>query len=224
MNMTTIPGDTTHTEILHRHPAWQRIPAHFISWMFHPIFIPVYGTAFLLFVHPYVFSGFSSLFKWQRLGTVFVNMTFIPGFAVFLMWRLGLIQSMKLRTAKERIIPYAGAIIFYFWGFYVMSRQPDSPAPFVDLLQGSFLSVCGAWIININSKISMHSTAASAIVVFMLLFSFSDPFFSFLYLSITILIAGAIVVARNIVSDHSLLEIIQGLVIGAIAMLIAWWI
>lgn len=216
-------GDIDNDAAEHR-PLWQRLPAHAISWLFHPIFIPVYGAAFLLFVHPYVFSGFPNLYKWQRLGTVFVNMTFIPGFAVFLMWRLGFIQSMRLHTAKERIIPYAAAIIFYFWCWYVMSRQPDSPAVFVDFLQGAFFSVCGAWIININSKVSMHATAASAWVVFMFLFSFTDPYFSFLYLSLSLFLAGAIVVSRNMVSGHSLLEIIQGLVAGALAMLVAWWL
>lgn len=215
---------TLHRTVFGKRPAWQSVPARMISWVFHPVFIPVYVSAFLLFVHPYLFSGYPNTFKWQRLATVFINLTFIPGFAVFLMWRLKLIESMQLRTAKERIIPYAAAIIFYFWCWYVMSRQQDNPPAFVDFLQGSFFSVCGAWIININSKISMHTTAASAMLVFMVLFSFSDPFFSFLYLVFSILIMGMVVTARNLVSNHSTLEIVQGILTGAAGMLMAWWL
>jgi hypothetical protein len=199
-----------------------RAAAYLISYLFHPVFIPVLVSAFLLFIHPYLFSGFTPLLKLQRLTTVFFNMTFIPGFAVFLMWRLKLIPSMHLRTSKERIIPYATAIIFYFWCWYAMSRQADSPQPFVNFLQGSFLGVCGAWIININSKISMHTTAMGGLLMFFILFSFSDPHGSTLYLAAALLIAGLVTTARNLVSGHSRLEIIQGLIVGLLSMLVAW--
>lgn len=195
-----------------------------LSFIFHPLFIPVYVTLYLLFIHPYLFAGFPTVVKLQRAVSIFFNMTFIPGFAVFLMWQLKLIDSLQLRTPKERIIPYASAIIFYFWGWYAMSRQPDNPEAFVSFLQGAFFGVCGAWIININSKISMHTTAMGGLVAFMLLFSFTDDHASGLYLSIAILIAGLVGSARLLVSDHSRLEIIQGYVIGALGMLMAWWI
>lgn len=195
-----------------------------ISYVMHPLFVPCYVTFFLLFVHPYVFSGFEPLLKWQRLASVFINMTFIPGFAVFLMRRLNLVDSMQLKTNRERIIPYAAAIIFYFWGWYVLSRQADSPLVFVDFLQGCFFGVSGAWIININSKISMHTTAMGGLVAFMTLFTFQDENASGLYLIISILIAGWVGMARLMVSDHSRLEINQGYIIGILAQLIAWWL
>ena len=131
---------------------------------------------------------------------------------------------MLLRTAKERIIPYAAAIIFYFWCWYALSRQADSPQPFVDFLQGSFFGVCGAWIININSKISMHTTAMGGMSMFFLLFSFSDPHGSTLYLAAALLLAGSVTTARNLVSGHTRLEIVQGLIVGLLSMLVAWMV
>src|ERR1700753_2670709 len=107
-------------------PAPVRAAAHIISFVFHPLFIPAYVTAFLLFVDPYAFAGVSMKFKIFRLISVFFNTGFIPGFAVFLMWRLRLIQSVVLRTQKERIIPYAAAMIFYFWAWYVFHNQHDN--------------------------------------------------------------------------------------------------
>lgn len=201
-----------------------KLVAQVVSYFMHPLFVPCYVTFFLLFIHPYVFSGFDPLLKIQRLGSVFVNMAFIPGFAVFLMRRLNLVESMQLKTNRERIIPYAAAIIFYFWGWYVLSRQADSPAVFVDFLQGCFFGVSGAWIININSKISMHTTAMGGLVAFMILFTFQDEYATGLYLAISILIAGSVGMARLMVSDHSRLEINQGYIIGILAQLVAWWL
>lgn len=223
--MSVISSDTNpsapHTI---QQPRLLRVFAQILSWVFHPLFIPVYITLYLLFIHPYIFAGFPTILKLQRAISVFFNMTFIPGFAVFLMKQLKLIDSIQLRTIKERLIPYASAIIFYFWGWYAMSRQPDNPEAFVNFLQGAFFGVCGAWIININSKISMHTTAMGGLLAFMLLFSFTDDHASGLYLSIAILIAGSVGTARFIVSDHSRLEISQGYIVGALAQVVAWWI
>jgi len=195
-----------------------------VSFLFHPLFIPSFVTAFLLWEHPNMFAGFASLLKIQRLVTVFFNTAFIPGFGVFLMWRLKLVPSMQLRTSKDRIIPYASAIIFYFWAWYVLSRQHDSPELFVDFLQGTFFGVCGAWIININSKISMHTTAMGGMVCFLIILAFTDSEVSPLYPAVAILIAGLVGTARLFVSDHSRLEINQGYIIGSLAMLLATWL
>lgn len=197
---------------------------HLISYVFHPLFIPTMVSAYLIYLHPYAFAGNAPLLKLQRLLSVFVNTAFIPGFAVFLMWRLKLIESMYLRTVKERIIPYAAAIIFYFWGWYVLSRQQEIPPMFVDFLQGSFFAVCGAWIVNINSKISMHTTAMGGMLAFMIIFSFTDDNASGLYLSLAILIAGLVGTARFLVSDHSKLEIVQGYVVGILAQVVAYFL
>lgn len=204
-------------------PALAKVVGKIISWIFHPLFIATYVTAFLLYIHPYLFSGFDPLRKIQRLVAVLLNTTLIPGFAVFLMWRLKLISSMHLNTSRERIIPYTATMIFYFWAWLVFSRLPDSPPIFVDFLQGCFLGVCGAWIININSKISMHTTAMGGLVTFFLIFCFNDDNTSGLYLSAAILIAGLVTTARLIVSDHSRVQIVQGWVVGALAQLVAWW-
>lgn len=213
-------------ELLEREtqPAFVRFLAHLISYVFHPLFITAYVSAYLIYIHPYVFAGFNNPLKLFRLITVVLSTVIIPGFAVFLMWRLKLIQSMLLSTSKERIIPYAAAIIFYFWPWMVFNRLPGSPEVFVNFLQGSFLGVCGAWIININSKVSMHTTAMGGMLTFFLLFSFTDEMASGLYLSLAVLIAGLVATARLIVSDHTNFQIIQGFAVGALAQLIAWWI
>jgi len=205
-------------------PRFVRTLAHIVSFVFHPLFISAYVCAYLIFVHPYVFAGFPFEVKFFRFLTVFLSTVLIPGFSVFLMWRLKLIETMQLNTSRERIIPYAAAMIFYFWPWMVLKQLTGTPEVFINFIQGSFLAVCGAWIININSKISMHTTAMSGMLMFFLLFSFADSEASGLYLSLAILITGMVTTARLIVSDHTRVQIVQGFVVGALAQLIAWWI
>jgi hypothetical protein len=205
-------------------PRFVRVLAHIISYVFHPLFITTYLAAYLIFLHPYVFAGFDLQLRLFRLVTVVLNTALIPGFAVFLMWRLKLIDSMHLSTSKERIIPYAAAMIFYFWAWLVLKKVPGTPPVFATMIQGSFFAVVGAWIINIQSKISMHTTAMGGLVTFFLLFSFSDDSASGLYLSLAFLLAGLVGTARLIVSDHTRFQIVQGFVVGALAYLVAWMI
>ena len=186
--------------------------AHLFSWIFHPLFIPVYVTIFLLYIHPYAYIVSNPKLKVFKLLFVIVNTALFPGLAVFLMWRLKLTQSIFLRTQKERIIPYAAAMIFYFWAWYVSRSQQDAPELLKAFLLGSFLTVIAAWLANIYFKISMHALALGGMLFFIIWVSFSGEGTSGLYPAIALLITGIVCSARMIVSDHHPVEIYSGLV------------
>jgi hypothetical protein len=215
---------TTVTSLPLKQPAPVRILAYLISYVFHPLFIPAYVTAYLLFIDPYAYAGLPHKIKVFRLIAVFFSTGFIPGFAVFLMRALKLIQSMHLATQKERIIPYAAAMIFYFWGWYSFHSLSDSPESIVNFLLGSFLAVCAAWFLNIMTKISMHAIAVGGAAMFFLLQSFSEADVTGMYFSLAVLVAGVVCTARFIVSDHTQAQIYGGLFAGALCQLIAIWV
>jgi hypothetical protein len=199
-----------------------RFFAHLFSFVFHPLFIVSYIIALLVFVHPLLFAGFEGRFKLFRLIAVFFSTAFLPVFSIFLLWRLRFIPSMFLRSSKDRIIPYIIVMVFYFWIWYVFNNQPENPAITVHLLLGAFLAICGGWFCNIYFKISLHAIAMGGLLVFALLFSFTDTYASGLYLSAAVLIAGIVCTSRLIVSDHSPFQVYSGLLMGALTQYIAW--
>jgi hypothetical protein len=204
-------------------PRAVRFFGHFISVLFHPLFITSYAIAFLIFVHPFAFEGLEPRLKLFRFLTVFLSTAFLPLMAVFLIWRLGLfVRSFRLRTARERFIPYAIAMTLYWWPWNVYRNLVDIPIAADRLLFGSFLSVCGGWMCNIFYKISIHAIAMGSVFMFFLLFTFSDNYASGLYLSVVLFLTGAVCTARFIVSDHSSFEIYSGLALGIFMQWIAW--
>jgi hypothetical protein len=206
-----------------RQPLLLRLFGQFFSYVFHPLFISAYVIGFLIFVHPYAFAGFDPTRKVLRFLTILVYNTLFPLFAVFLLWRLQLgVQTMQLRTMKERIIPYLIAMIFYWWTWHVYANLPDIPPVAIHFLLGAFLGVCGAWIFNIYYKISMHAIAAGGLAMFFFLFSFRDAYASGLYLSLAFLIAGIVCTARLLVSDHHPFEVWSGLFVGMLVQWVAW--
>ncbi len=212
------------TAVPSQQPAPIRVLANFFSYIFHPLFIPAYVTAYLLFIDPYAFAGVNFRSRLFRLIFVVFNMALIPGIAVFLMWALKLIKSMQLRTQKERIIPYAAAMIFYFWSWYVVHNQKDNPEAFVNFLLGAFLGICAAWFLNIIAKVSMHAIGVGGMAVFFLLQAFNQQDVTGVYFSIAILIAGVVCTSRLIVSDHTQKEIYMGFVAGGLCQLLAVWL
>lgn len=208
----------------HQQPVALRIVGHLASIVFHPLFIPGLVTAFLLFVHPLAFAGFGEKRKVLILVAVFFSTGFLPAFSVFLMQRLGFVQSIFLRTQRERIIPYSAAIIFYFWIWYVFKNQPEMPLFFVKFLLGSFLAVCSGWMLNIRLKVSMHGTAVGGMMMFFLLQILLRQEVTGQYFAIALVIAGLVCTARLLVSDHSVTEVYLGFFVGIACQLVAWWI
>lgn len=218
---TIVTGNGTLLNGQPRYGRVTRLLAHFFSWVFHPLFIPAYVTIFLAFIHPYAFVSLSERGKIFKLIFVVVNTAVFPGFAVFLMWRLKFIQSIFLKTQKERIIPYAAAMIFYFWAWYVSRSLENSEEVFTGFLFGSFLTVVAAWLVNIYFKVSMHAMAIGGMAFFILWVSFSGDGTSGIYPSIAFLIAGFVCTARMIISDHKPVEIYMGLLIGILCQVLA---
>src|SRR5690606_18214238 len=94
--------------------------AKIISWIFHPLFIPVYVSWFLVKVQPFIFAGFDPFEQIIVIIRFFVMYAMFPMVSVLLAKGLGFIDSIFLRTQKERIIPYIACGVYYFWMWYVL--------------------------------------------------------------------------------------------------------
>ena len=200
-----------------------RFFAQFFSYLFHPLFITSYVIFFLIFVHPLAFAGFDFRDRAFRFIAIFFTTVFLPLFSVLIAWQLRLgIDSIHLRTQKERIIPYVMVMIFYWWAWHVYDNLPDIPPVAIHFLFGAFLSICVAWFCNIYFKISMHAVAMGGLIMFFCLFSFSDNFTSGIYLSLAIFIAGLVCTSRLILSEHNGFEIYSGLFVGILTQWAAW--
>src|SRR4051794_15053082 len=73
-----------------------RFLAHIISFLFHPLFIPTYIAAFLIFADPYAFAGADDQRKVFKVISVFVLTAFFPAFSVLLMKLLKFVDTIYL--------------------------------------------------------------------------------------------------------------------------------
>lgn len=201
-------------------PVLIKFLAAVFSFIFHPLFIPVYITLFLLWAHPYIFAGLDNWGKLGNLLQVFVNCTFLPLVSILLLRGLRFIDSIYLRTQKERIVPYMICMIFYFWNWYAFKNN-HAPNEIQSLSLAVFIASILGFLANISFKISMHAIAVGVMSAFLFLFTFQDTTNLSVYLSTAFLITGIVCTSRLIITDHSSKEVYMGLLFGVISQLAA---
>ena len=205
-------------------PPVLRIIAKLISYIFHPLFIPVYVFLWLIWRFPIHFDDISSVGFTFKTVSVFLNASFFPAFAVFLLWRLKFIDTIFLRTQKDRIIPYMITMIFYWWMWYLSRGFTDQPDALKFFYFGIFLNTVFGLIINNFIKISMHAMGAGALLMFIILtLGHYETFLGADIIAATIL-TGFICTSRLLLNEHSTAEIYTGIFIGALCQLLGFWI
>lgn len=203
-----------------KHSLTIRLLANFFSYLFHPIFIPLYVTWMLAFIHPNYFVGFSTMGKYKVLLLVAINAFAFPLITVLLLKGLGFINSIFLRTQKDRIIPYIASMTFFFWTQYVLREQNFVPRILVAFMFGVFISSSAALIANIYHKISMHAIGMGGMLGLFLVVMQQNTMLMTGPLTFVLLTTGIVCTARMIVSDHQPKEIYTGLVVGLICQFI----
>jgi hypothetical protein len=198
-----------------------RVSAHLLSIIFHPLFIPLYVSLFLLYVHPSYFAGYDAYDKfWLPLRVGYATI-FLPLLSVFLLWRLKFINSMFLKTQKDRVVPYIISNIYFFWLFWVFKNDAGIPNILTSFIFGVFIVSSAALLANVYLKISMHAIAMGGMLGLFVIILQQNTMLMTVPLCIALLIAGLVCTARLIVSDHQPKEIYWGLLLGVICQFIA---
>lgn len=213
---------TTDKNLKQEHHMILRFFAHLFSVVFHPLFIPFYVVAFLVYYHPSYFSGISFYTKFEILRSVAFNTILFPAFALLVMKGLGFVRSVFLHSRQDRIGPYLANMIFYFWMARVFFNfKPELTPVLATFMTGVFLTTAAGLIANIYLKISMHAIGCGGLLGIFIIIMNSNSMLMTWPLSIAILITGIVCTSRLMVSDHTQKEIYSGLVVGLICQFAA---
>lgn len=199
--------------------------ANIVSYLCHPVFMPLIMAVVLTRLSPNSFAGVSE--KQLGLWIISIGLTgvFFPIISIVMMKPLGFIASYHMPTAKERTIPLMTTMIFYFWVSQVFNRMPDTNVPLVlkVLLLGNFWGIVVIFIINIFTKISMHTSAAGGMVGIIIVLMMMSPVNMLVPFFIALIIAGAIGSARLVLGAHQRGDVYLGYVIGILVQVCAYW-
>lgn len=201
-----------------------RMAAHVVSFITHPVFFPLIMAIVMYLIAPESFSAANA----KQRGMWFINIgltgVFFPLFSIALMKPLGFISSYHMPTARERTIPLMTSMIFYFWITHVFNSMPAPAAPVAlkVLLLGNFWGIIIVFVINIFTKISLHTTAAGGMLGSLMVLAMSTSVSMVLPLIVGVVVAGIVGLSRAALGAHQKGDIWLGYIIGIIVQLAAY--
>jgi hypothetical protein len=205
-----------------------RSVATVISYITHPLFIPLIITILIIRALPEYFVAFARDSRRFPYDTLYIRVLttciFFPVFTLMLARSLKFVESIQMHTQRDRIIPYVACTIYYFWAFYAFKREGITPPFFNAFFLGVFLAVVLSMVGNTYAKISMHTTGWGG-VIGLLLMLMTDMHMNVSFpLLVTFIVAGIVATARLILSAHTPAEIYTGFIIGILSQWIAYGI
>ncbi len=194
-----------------------RAIAQVLSYIFHPIFLPTVGLAFVFGLNSYISQTTPFAKQVFIVAWIFVNTALIPlVFTLFLRWR-GMVKSIQLHTREDRLIPFTFALLFYLTNYWLM-QDVALPTLIHSIFLGSSIAVGLALIFTFFTKISIHMIGMGGITAS--LFGLAQVYqLPIIWLVIAgILASGAVGSARYILESHNLRQIYLGWIIGFCAV------
>lgn len=192
--------------------------AKVISVLFHPLFMPVYGLAIILFANtPFGFLPFNVkklLFLITVVNNVFLPLSLLP----FLM-QMNFISSWSLAEREERAVPMILTTILYAATSYIVYRFPV-PHFLKAFIFATFLLSLIVTLVNFRWKISLHATGSGALIgiILYLAFRLDSPVSWYLIFSI---IAGSMVMAARLrLNMHNPSQVWWGVFTGLAGMVL----
>lgn len=196
--------------------------AHVISVIFQPLLMPTYGLM-LLFLYTYFGAVYPDRF-WHLVIPAMLFSFIIPGFLIYLLFRMKLISDLSLKVRKERFLPYLVTLLSYSAMLVYYSRLM-MPRWFIMMLAASIAIMIIAIGITFLWKISAHMFGVGGMVGGAMAVSYfvenSNPYFMFMGLFI---IAGLVGTSRLILKRHTLAQVIAGFLLGFLVSFIFVWL
>jgi hypothetical protein len=190
--------------------------AKVVSWIFHPLLIPLYGLL-IIFAAPTLFCYLPFKVKKILFLVLITNNVLIPlSLIPFLRYRK-LIGSWSIEKRKERIIPLIAVLILYSITTFIMVGLPIPV-----FVKGFFIStaflILIVLVINFWWKISLHSAGAGALLGIVVTLSLRMSVSLTWFLILSVMISGLVLTSRLKLSMTSPAQVYIGFLTGLAEM------
>lgn len=206
--------------------------AKVISWLFLPLFTPIYGLLLVFFfpARPKSYLLMDALYfypiqiKWLYLLLFLVFIVLAPGFSLIVLKMNGSVSALSMPERSERMKPIS-IMLFYtvvLFGFILyQGEQMMTPGTIKGMALGGVLSSVIAFIWNRYQKISLHGIGVGALFGFLYAYFLQLETYSLWILIVAVGVGGLTLSARLYLNAHNLKQIGGGYLVGFVTQLIS---
>ena len=189
--------------------------AQFISIVGHPLFMPVYAMLLIFNYNPYIDIQVPNRAKQIVITLLSIFTIFLPLITAFFLQKLGIVQSIYMKSAEERKWPFLSSILWYYLGFELL-KNIALPISLYLLMIGAIIVILTAYFITLRWKISVHMLAIGGLIGAMIGLSQRFEFDHFCLIVALLFIAGLIGYARLKTNSHDYRQVYAGFFLGVI--------
>jgi len=192
----------------------------FFSYVYHPIFISLYGTIFYFLVSQmYVYTTAFYMILLQ----VGILTLLLPLSLYYLFFSIGLVKSFTEASLKERKIPIMIQAVLLFILIRFSSSFDNLPELYYFFL-GGFLSSLLAFIaIILKFKASLHMIAVCSLATFIYATSLHLQLPLNNSVAFMIVSVGFVASSRLYMKSHTPIELVIGSCIGILSQAAFWY-
>ena len=193
------------------------------SYLFHPIFIPVYAALFYFFVND---SYYTSPEKYFALFQIVIITILLPILFFFVLRTAGQVDSIMISEISQRKIPL---VIQCFLSILLVRKSitlDHFPEFHFFFLGGLMSTVVSLLLLFFKTKASLHMIAISAFTVFVIGLSIHNQTRNINGIAFLILINGIVASSRLQMKAHTPTELVIGFLLGVIPqlLLLRFWL
>ena len=198
--------------------------AQLISWVLHPLLLPTFTFAILLYVTPITILTIQSDARWLLMLVIFILTCLAPVTGIMVFYTSGNVQRLDYQSPSDRLIPFSVVFVFYLMATLLFGvNNTFNKLPFLLIFTGT-LTFCllVVTLINFFWKISIHSVGIGGLLgcLFGLSYRFSDERFLYPIVIVTVL-GGLVMSAQLYLNTHKSWQILVGSVLGFLINLVA---
>lgn len=193
-------------------------PAKIISTLFHPLLVPTYGLILLMNLKTHSILAISNDYRYIIVAFVFITTFIIPTAAIFLMLKFGSVNSLQMKSQRERVFPLLIVAIVYY-GTYYLLKQASVTGLISFFMIGSTMLVLVTLLINYLTKISLHLIAWGGLLGTILGFAIRFDYNLDIIIITLIFLSGIIATARLKLDAHRPYQVYLGFLFGLIGMI-----
>ncbi len=187
--------------------------AYAISFLLHPVLIPVLTLLLLVKTDPILTQLLPSGALWRILLAVGITTGVLPALSVLILSKADLVESIELKKREERIVPFL-MTLFYLIATYILLMKASLPSLIYSAFLGGIVAFAGLTLLTFFWRVSAHLCAYGSMIGALTgLFAHSPfPFTDLLILMV--LVGGTLASARLYLGAHSLWELAVGAIWG----------
>jgi hypothetical protein len=199
-----------------KYPQWLAFLARLVTFLFHPIFMPMLGMWLMLeaeteirdLTPPKVRLGIYML-----LGILIAA----PVISTLVLFSFRFLRNLDFTKPSERIAPFFSTTVFYIMAYIMLARNKQYMHPIIfSSFSAAITGMTIGMLTTLRFKISMHAMGIAGVTG--MLYALMETVFyrDVILIAVLLMLCGVVGAARMIRGVHTFPQILAGAAVGFI--------